>query len=311
MKILVTGGAGFIASNLVDKLIELGHEVSIVDNLFSGKRENINQRAKFYEEDITNSPGLEKVFQQEKPEIVFHLAALPLVASTKEPSEDARVNIVGSINLIILCKDYKVKKIIYSNSGGASYGEPLFLPMNEEHPLKPVCPYAISKHTVEHYLEIYKKDYGLNFTSLRYANVYGSRQDPFGEGGVIAIFTNKLLKRERPTIFGDGTQIRDYVYVEDVVNANIWAIDNGGGEAYNVGCGVGTTTQEIFDVLNKEISSNLQPIYECERIGDVKECILDSTKLRKIGWFSKYNLREGIKKTIEYYKREYAKETRF
>lgn len=303
MKVLVTGGAGFIGSNLVDRLIGLGHAVVIVDNFFSGFKKNLNPKATFYEVDITDESRLKQVFEKERPEIVFHTAAQSFVSvSTKRPQEDARINIIGSIILINLCRDFKVKKIIYSNSGGASYGNPQYLPIDELHQIKPVSQYGISKHTVDHYLFLYNQNYGLKYTSLGYANIYGPRQNPHGEGGVVAIFIDKLLNKEKPTIFGDGSQIRDYCYVEDVVEANIWAINKGDNEFFNVGTGKGTTTQEIFEAIRDELDSDIEPIYADERVGDAKACILDSEKLQAQGWMPKNSLEEGIKKTVNYFK---------
>jgi len=303
MKALVTGGAGFIGSHLSDRLIQLGHEVLIVDNFYSGKKENLNPKAKLYEVDITDFEKLKDVFEKEKPEIVFHLAAQSYVSiSTKKPMEDARINVIGSVNLIHLSKEYNVKKLIYSNSGGASYGNPLYMPIDEKHSINPVCQYGISKHTVEHYLYLYNYNYGLKYTSLRYANIYGPRQDPYGEGGVVAIFTNCLLKNQRPTIFGDGSQIRDYCFVQDVVDANIWAMSNGDNDFFNVGTGAGTSTQKVFDAIKNELGLNLEVIYAPERVGDAKACVLDSNKLQSNGWKPKYNFEQGIKETIAYFK---------
>ena len=305
MKILITGGAGFIGSHVADRFIELGNEVVIVDNLYSGKKENINKKARFYNADITNFKELEKIFKKEMPDIVNHHAAQAFVSkSVSQPQLDAQVNIIGTLNLLELSKRYNAKKFIYINSGGAGYGEPLYLPMKENHLINPSSPYGISKHTSEHYAALYKHLYGLPYVSLRYANVYGPRQDPSGEGGVVAIFANKLLKGEIPTIFGDGTQTRDYVYVKDVVSANVLATENKEAEnqAFNVGTGKNISTQEIFDKLNKLIKSNLMPIYGDERKGDLKVSSLDPSKLKNIGWNINYDLDKGLKETLDYFK---------
>lgn len=303
MRTLVTGGAGFIGSHIVDRLLELGHEVIIIDNLASGFENNINPKAKFHKVDITDEEKMKEVFEKEKPEMVFHAAAQVFVSiSTKTPQEDARINIIGSIILLNLCKNYGVKKIIYSNSGGAGYGNPEYLPMDEKHPINPISQYGTSKHTVDHYLSLYSKNFSLKYTSLGYANVYGPRQNPHGEGGVVAIFINKLLNNERPTIFGDGSHIRDYCYVNDVVDANIWAIDHGDNQIYNVGTGIGTTTQEVFDIIKKLLSLDLEPIYADEKIGDIKSSLLNSDKIQAEGWAPKYTFEDGIKQTIEYFR---------
>ncbi len=301
MKILVTGGAGFIASHITDKLIELGHDVIIIDNLYTGKRENINKKAKFIHADITDTDTINSILSEEKPDVVIHHAAQAYVkVSTEKPCFDAKVNILGSLNLIESSVKNNVKKFIYANSGGAGYGEPLFLPMPEDHPINPLSQYGIAKHTVEHYLFLYSKMYGLKYTSLRYANVYGPRQDPYGEGGVISIFTNLFLQNKQPKIFGDGSQKRDYVYVKDVVDANMLALTKGDNQAFNVGTSIATSTQEIFDKLKALTNSQLGPIYAPERKGDIKASSLNSDKLQAIGWKINYNLDSGLKETVEY-----------
>ncbi|MBI2047054.1 NAD-dependent epimerase/dehydratase family protein [Candidatus Pacearchaeota archaeon] len=305
MKILLTGGAGFIGSHVADRFIELGYDVVIVDNLSSGKRQNINKKAGFYEADITDSARLKEIFEKEKPDIVNHHAAQAFVSkSVSEPQFDAKVNIIGTLNLLELSVKNNVKKFIYANSGGAGYGEPLCLPMGEEHSINPMSPYGISKHTAEHYVALYRHLYNLPYVSLRYANVYGPRQDPYGEGGVIAIFTNKLLKGEAPSIFGDGAQTRDYVYVKDVVSANVLALESKEAEnkSFNVGTGKNIQTQEIFDKLNALTKANQKPVYRDERKGDLKASSLDSSKLQKLGWKPSYDLDKGLKETADYFK---------
>jgi len=304
MKFLVTGGAGFIGSNVVDGLIEAGYEVVVVDNLITGKRENVNPKARFYRVDIT-SPDLEEVFERERPDYVNHHAAqMNVRKSVDDPMYDARVNVLGSVNLLELCRRYEVKKVIYASTGGAVYGEPLYLPVDEDHPVNPLSPYGVTKHTVEHYLYFYGANYGLRYTILRYPNIYGPRQDPHGEAGVVAIFTEKMLRNERPTIFGDGTQTRDYVYVGDVVTANLLAIDKGDGEIYNVGTGVETSVNELFEFLREAVGVNLEPIYGERRLGEVYRIAITNDKIyRDFGWKPQTPLKEGLFKTIEYYRR--------
>ncbi len=304
MKFLVTGGAGFIGSNVVDGLIEAGYEVVVVDNLITGKRENVNPKARFYRVDIT-SPDLEEVFERERPDYVNHHAAqMNVRKSVDDPMYDARVNVLGSVNLLELCRRYEVKKVIYASTGGAVYGEPLYLPVDEDHPVNPLSPYGVTKHTVEHYLYFYGANYGLRYTILRYPNIYGPRQDPHGEAGVVAIFTEKMLRNERPTIFGDGTQTRDYVYVGDVVTANLLAIDKGDGEIYNVGTGVETSVNELFELLREAVGVNLEPIYGERRLGEVYRIAITNDKIyRDFGWKPQTPLKEGLFKTIEYYRR--------
>jgi len=304
MKFLVTGGAGFIGSNVVDGLIEAGYEVVVVDNLITGKRENVNPKARFYRVDIT-SPDLEEVFERERPDYVNHHAAqMNVRKSVDDPMYDARVNVLGSVNLLELCRRYEVKKVIYASTGGAVYGEPLYLPVDEDHPVNPLSPYGVTKHTVEHYLYFYGANYGLRYTILRYPNIYGPRQDPHGEAGVVAIFTEKMLRNERPTIFGDGTQTRDYVYVGDVVTANLLAIDKGDGEIYNVGTGVETSVNELFELLREAVGVDLEPIYGERRLGEVYRIAITNDKIyRDFGWKPQTPLKEGLFKTIEYYRR--------
>jgi len=305
MKILLTGGAGFIGSHVADKFLELEHDVIIVDNLSSGKQENINKKAKFYKADILDLKNLEEIFKKEKPDIINHHAAQASVSfSVKNPQFDARTNILGTLNLLELARKYNVKKFIYINSGGAGYGEPVRVPIGENHQIAPLSHYGISKHTIEHYLFLYYKLCNLAYTSLRYANVYGPRQDPLGEAGVIAIFINKLISKEKPTIFGDGSQVRDYIYVKDVVNANILALESKtNNNSFNVGTGISTSTREVFDKLNKLTGAGLSPVYEKERPGDLKASVLDSSKLQKIGWRISYSLDKGLKETIDLFRK--------
>jgi len=303
MKALVTGGAGFIGSNLVDRLVSLNHEVVVVDNLLTGSRENLNPKAKFYESDITNFSEMEKIFECEKPKYVFHLAAGYLVQSLDNPQRDASTNVIGTINLALLCLKSKVDKIIYSNSGGASYGEPQSLPLTEEHPINPLTPYGISKHTAEHYLYMYQKNHGLNYTSLRYANIYGPRQNPKLEGGVISIFIDSLLKAKSPSIFGDGKQTRDYCYVDDVVDANLLAMEKGNCTAYHVATGVEISVLDLFSKVSKIMGLSIPPIYKPSRVGDCRRAVFDITKIKnELGWEPKTSLEEGILKTLNWQK---------
>ncbi len=304
MKFLVTGGAGFIASHIVDRLIKDGNEVVVVDDLSTGKEANLNPKAKFYKMDICSSE-ISTVFETEKPDYVNHHAAqISVVRSTREPELDIRLNIVGSLNVIEQSVKYGIKKFIYASTGGAIYGEPEYLPADEEHPVKPLAPYGIDKHTVEHYLYMYNALYGLKYTVLRYANVYGPRQDPHGEAGVIAIFSQKMLNGEKPRIFGDGTATRDYVYVGDVVEANIIAIEKGNGGIYNIATNRETSVNELFSLLKKEFSFDQEAIYEDKRPGEVQRIYLTNEKAKKeLGWIPKVSFEEGIKRTVEFYRK--------
>jgi len=235
MKILVTGGAGFIGSHVVDAYLELGHEVVVVDNLSSGSIENLNPKAKFYEMDIRDS-DIEDLFKNEKPDVVNHHAAqMDVRKSVEDPIYDADVNIIGSLNLLQNCIKYGVKKFIFASTGGAIYGEQDYFPADEEHPTRPLSPYGVAKLTVEKYLYFYKEVHGLNYVVLRYANIYGPRQNPHGEAGVVAIFTSKMLKGEQPVINGDGFQTRDYTFVGDVVRANVLALSYEKSDVFNIG----------------------------------------------------------------------------
>ncbi len=306
MKILVTGGAGFIASHLVDRLIADGHQVVVVDNLSAGRRENVNQKALFYEVDICDAASLEEVFKKEQPEVVDHHAAHVNVRKSVEmPAYDANINILGSLNLCELSKKYQVKKFIYVSTGGAVYGEPKELPVKETCPVEPLSQYGVSKHTVEHYLSIFYKLYGLNFTILRYPNVYGPRQSPHGEAGVVAIFSELLLQNIRPTIFGDGSKTRDYVYVDDIINANIIVLNNvGNGEIYNLGWGKEISDLEVFHTVRRALASDIEPIFGEKRPGEIDHISLDSSKaMEKLKWVPTVTFEEGIKLATQYYQK--------
>ncbi len=304
MKVLVTGGAGFIGSNLVDRLLERGAGVSVVDNLFTGFEENLNPKAKFYRVDVREKDKLREVFEAEKPDYVHHLAAqMDVRKSVEEPTFDAENNILGGLNVITSSLESGVKKIVYASTGGAVYGEPQYLPVNERHPINPICQYGISKHTFEHYLYLYRYLYGLNYTVLRYPNVYGPRQNPKGEAGVNAIFIGMMLKGETPTIFGDGRQLRDYVYVGDVIEANTLAMEKGDGEIYNIGSGVGISVNKIYSMLSELLSFNKPPIYAPPRPGEIEKVYLDSSKVQKeLGWKPKVSFEDGLRKTISWFR---------
>lgn len=302
MKILVTGGAGFIASHIVDKLIDKQHEVIIIDNLSTGKTENINPKAKFYKEDIINKENIKLIFNKETPEILIHHAAqIDVQKSIMNPSEDALINIVGTINLLECCRDYGVKKIIYASSA-AEYGEPIEIPITTKHVSNPISFYGISKHTPIHYIQVFSKLYGIKYTILRYANVYGIRQDPKGEGGVISIFINKYLKGESPVIYGDGEQTRDFIYVDDIVEANVNAINRGDGRIYNISIMKSTSLNSLIKIFETISGKKLKLIYASERKGDIRHSSLDNTISRfELKWEPKYSLEEGVKTTYEYY----------
>ena len=303
MKILVTGGAGFIASHVADAYVAAGHDVVIVDNLSTGRRSNLNPGARFYELDI-RSPELAEVMERERPDVVNHHAAqIDVRRSVADPVYDAGINIAGSIALLEAARKAEVKKVVYISTGGAVYGEPEHLPCGETHPIKPLCPYGASKHTVEHYLYMYRENFGLSYTILRYPNVYGPRQDPHGEAGVVAIFTERMLRGDPVTINGTGQQERDFVYVGDCVSANLLALDSGDGEVYNLGWAIGTTVNEVFDHLKRETGYPLDPTYGPAKLGETYRIYLDASKIRKeLGWEPRVPIDEGMRRTVDYFR---------
>lgn len=300
-RIIVTGGAGFIGSHLVDQLIADGEKVIVVDNLSSGTLNNINEKAIFYNLDIFDRNLLE-VFEYEKPEYVYHLAAQSNVTTSIEnPEYDANINILGTINILNLCKQYSIRKIIYSSSA-AVYGTPFYLGIDENHPINPNSFYAISKYTSEQYIKTYSRLYGIDYTILRYANVYGPRQNYISEGAVITSFINKLLKNEQPIIHGNGKQTRDFIYIKDVIEASILALSNGNGQILNIGTGVGISIIELFEIISNEISSNNVPRYVEKRFGDIIDSFFQIEQAKSIlDWAPKYNLVSGVRETILYY----------
>lgn len=307
MKVLITGGAGFIGSHIQDKLLEQEHEVAILDNLRSGKKENINEKSKFYEVDITDKEKLEEALQEFKPEAIFHLAAQNEVPySMEHPYEDATTNILGMMNLCEVAVKAGVKKIIYSNTGGAYYGDvdESELPIEEDHLIaKPTSFYGVSKATAEQYLKLYAYLHDLKFVSLRYSNVYGPRQAGNKEAGVVAIFTSKMINREVPTINGKGDFTRDYIYVEDVADANIKALYYQKNDYFNIATGERISVQEVFDVIANELALNEKPNYGPDRPGDARHNSLSIKKAKeKLEWSPKFTFNQGIKKTIEYYR---------
>lgn len=301
MKIVVTGGAGFIGSHIVDAYVHAGHQVLVVDNLRTGKRENVHPQARLVEMDL-NDMALFELFEREKPAAVNHHAANPSVSlSVREPGYDARQNILGTINLLEAARRAGVGRFVYISSGGAMYGNPEYLPMDEDHPANPVSAYALSKHTGERYVQLFGREYGLPWVSLRYANVYGPRQDPFGEAGVIAIFCQNLLDGIMPEIHWDGEQTRDFVYVGDCARANLLALEGAAGQAYNVGTGIGTSINTLFETLAGIAGQDLVPRRRPRRPGDVRHSYLDCGKIeRELGWQAEVSLHEGLAATYRF-----------
>ncbi|MCC7176509.1 MAG: NAD-dependent epimerase/dehydratase family protein [Bryobacterales bacterium] len=303
MKVLVTGGAGFIGSHVVEAFLAAGHEVAVVDDLSTGFRHNVPPGVRLHEVDIRNSK-LTEVFEAERPEVVSHQAARANVReSFEQPLTYAAVNVLGSVNVLECCRLHGVRKIIYASTGGAVYGEPSWLPVPEDHPVRPLDPYGASKHHVEHYLQLYSLNYGLAYTALRYPNVYGPRQDPKGEAGVVAIFTGLMLGGGQPCINGSGEQQRDFVHVSDVARANVLAMDRGDNEIINIGSGAGTDVNTIFSILAGLTGYTAPAKHGPAKLGEVQRIYLDATRAREIlGWTPQWPLKEGLASTVEYFR---------
>ncbi len=302
-RILVTGGAGFIGSHIADALLAEGYTVGVVDDLSTGKRENVPLEAAFYQCDIC-SPELKAVFADFKPDKIIHAAAqVRVTTSLKAPEFDARVNILGSLQVLELARRFGCSRIIYSSSA-AVYGNPQYLPVDEGHPLNPISPYGISKHTVEHYLYMYHQLYGLDYVVLRYSNVYGPRQDSSGEGGVVAIFADRLLAGKPPIVYGDGCQTRDFIYVKDIARANVLAAKLGGGRILNVSSQTETSVNELVSLLQRETGYSGEVIYQEERPGEISRSFLSNCELRKVfNWKPEVDLRSGLRETVSEFRK--------
>lgn len=299
MKMLVTGGAGFIGSHIVELLLAEGHDVAVVDNLKTGKRANLDARARFYEVDVV-TPEFLSVMETERPEVVFHEAAqMSVKVSTDDPRYDAQVNVLGLINVLEACVAAGTRKVLFASSG-ATYGNPQYLPIDEDHPQLPESPYGITKMVAEHYLKYYALDRGLRYTALRYGNVYGPRQDAFGEAGVVAIFTQQLLNGETPMIHWDGEQVRDYVHVADVARANLLAATAGDDHCYCIGTGVGSSVNQIFQAVSDAVGVSVEPRRGPRRPGDLRAAyfVIDRAR-RELGWEPTVPLREGLAQTVD------------
>lgn len=305
MKILVTGGAGFIGSHLVDALVAKKHRVSVIDNLSTGFKKNINPKAKFYKADLANYKLINKIIKKERPEAVFHQAAqMDVRKSVEDPMFDAKNNILASFNLIKTAHENKVRKFVFASTGGAIYGDTKNRPTSEAEKEWPLSPYGIAKLAVDKFLNYYREVHGLNFVSLRYANVYGPRQNPHGEAGVVAIFLNRMLKNKQPIINGNGKQTRDYVYVDDVVNANLLALKNFKKSGiYNVGTGKEIDVNQLFQETNKHFRNKFKESHGPVKIGEQRTSCLSHKKIKKeLGWSPKVDFQTGIRKTFEWFK---------
>ena len=307
-KVLVTGGAGFIGSHLVNGLLDNDYAVAVVDDLSAGQLRNVNHRATFYHAPI-NDPRINQIIQREGPEIIFHLAAQSSVRqSALDPVADANANVLGTISLLSAAAAEGVDKIIFSSTGGAIYGNPDTVPCDEDTPVSPLTPYALSKYVSELYLKLFYQTYGLAYTILRYSNVYGPGQDPKGEAGVISIFAGSMLRGRSPNIYGDGEQERDFVYVSDIVEANLAAMYHGDGRTYNIGTGEPVTINRIYSLLQKCTDFHDEPVYRPRRAGEVLKIALESGRAgRELSWEPKISLEEGLSLSVDYVRKSMAR----
>lgn len=303
MNILVTGGAGFIGSNVADAFIENGHSVIIIDDFSSGRDENVNPKAKVYRMDIRDA-GVEKILRDEKIVVMCHHAAqMDVRRSVSDPQFDASVNVLGFLNLMEAGRKHGLKKVIFSSTGGAIYGEQDHFPADESHATRPLSPYGITKLVTEKYLFFYKEVYGIEHVILRYANIYGPRQNPHGEAGVVAIFASKMLKGEQPVINGDGKQTRDYVFVGDVVKANLLALPYKGSNIFNIGTGIETDVNQLFRHIKNHTGSTCAEEHAPAKAGEQMRSVISSKKIHvELGWTPTVTIEEGLKRTVEYFK---------
>jgi UDP-glucose 4-epimerase len=310
VKILVTGGAGFIGSHVVDAYIAAGHELAVLDNLATGREENINPAAKFYRVDVRDATQVQHAFADFKPDAVNHHAAQSEVPkSVADPGHDAAINVVGGLNVLRACLDNSARKVVFSSTGGALYGEPDVVPADEDHPIRPLSPYGTSKFAFEQYLATFARTFGLNYTTLRYANVYGPRQDFFAEEGrVVAIFASRMIEDKPLTIDWDGDQSRDMIHVGDVAMANIAALEKGDGGTYHVSTGIPVTVNDLFRKLALLTEYKLEPQRGPQRKGDVYRIALDNTRAKEqLGWEPGIQLEEGLRLTVEYFRDQIAR----
>jgi UDP-glucose 4-epimerase len=304
MRAIVTGGSGFIGSNIVDGLLARGDEVTVIDDLSTGRRENLDGAlaggAELVEQDIRDQAAVIEIAERVKPETIFHLAAqIDVRRSAADPALDARINVEGTINVLEAAKSVGAR-VVNSSTGGAIYGEGKVIPAPEDHPVAPEAPYGQSKFAAEGYLELFRRLHGVSAVSLRYGNVFGPRQDPLGEAGVIAIFCGKALEGGTPKVFGDGLQTRDYIFVGDVVKANLLAAESDAGGAFNVGTGIQTSVLDLIEALKPQAEGSFEAEMAPERPGEVRHIALDATRAREeLGWSAQTGLADGLAITLD------------
>ena len=305
MRLLVTGGAGFIGSNTVDALVgeRLG-EVAVLDDLSAGKRAQLNPEARFHQADLRDAASVQRTIAEERPEIIIHLAAqMDVRRSGDDPPFDAQVNLVGFLNLMEAARQHGLKRVIFASTGGAIYGEQERFPCDEDHPRRPISPYGIAKLATEAYLYFYRAQYGIDYIALRYANVYGPRQDPHGEAGVVAIFCGRMLQGQAVTIYGNGEQTRDYVYVGDVVRANLAAVKSSVSGAFNIGTGIETSVNQLFHTLAHAAGINRAPAYGEARPGEQLRSVISPVRAAKeLNWRPQVPLADGLAKTYRFFR---------
>jgi UDP-glucose 4-epimerase len=305
MRVLVSGGAGFIGSHTVDALAARGgHEIAVIDDLSAGKREQVNPRARFHQVDVRDASAVRGVIERERPEVLVHLAAqMDVRRSVTDPAFDAQVNLVGFLNLMEAGRLHGLSRVVFSSTGGAIYGEQECYPCDEEHPRRPVSPYGVAKLATEKYLFFYRAQYGIDYVALRYANVYGPRQDPHGEAGVVAIFCGRILEGRPVTIYGDGGQTRDYVFVADVVRANLAALTATGSGVFNIGTGVETSVSQLYEALAGAAGTSRAAEFGLARAGEQRRSvILPERASRELGWRPQVELSDGLAQTLHYFR---------
>jgi UDP-glucose 4-epimerase len=310
VKILVTGGAGFIGSHVVDAFVAAGHEVAVLDNLSTGREENVNPAARLHRVDVRDLAQVQQAVASFRPEVVSHHAAQSEVPkSVADPGYDAQVNVVGGLNVLRACVDSSVRKVVFSSTGGALYGEPDIVPNDEDHPIRPLSPYGTSKFAFEQYLATFERTFQLHYTTLRYANIYGARQDfAAEEGRVIAIFASRMIEGKPVTIDGDGNQSRDMLHVGDIATANLAALDRGDGGTYHISTGLPISVNNLFRKLALLTEYRLEPRFGPARKGDVYRIALDNTRARNdLGWEPRINLEEGLRLTVDYFRDQIAR----